>query len=213
MICPIMKQESIKMMKNKFKLLLFSFLFNTSFFCSGQSWKPQEVSISYFGEMITHPGIKLSASYQIKQWRQFKTQKKGASQEIFKSIQLSPSLAYYYHRRYHHGLQFVPELFYRRKKENGTYLDLGIGIGVLRTIIPEVYTINEEGRVEKSKVGYSYFKTSLFAAFGKDFFHSQKKVFTGFIKPQFQYSIPGFPNGTGYFFLEAGLLFPLKSEL
>lgn len=200
-------------MKFKFKLLLCFFLLGIFSICLGQTWKPQEVSISYFGEMITHPGIKLAASYPVKQWKKFKNQNEGTSQVISKSFQLSPSFAYYYHRRYHHGLQFVPELFYRRKKKKGTYLDLGIGLGVLRTIIPEVYAINELGLLEKSKAGYSYFQSGFFVAFGKDFIHDQKKLFTGFIKPQFQYSIPGFPNGTGYFFLETGLLFPLKSEL
>lgn len=200
-------------MKFKFKLLLCTFLLGISSNCLGQTWKAQEVSISYFGEMVTHPGIKLAVSYPIKQWMKIKNQKEGVTQEVFKSVQLGPSLAYYYHRRYHHGLQFVPELFYRRKKKNGTYLDLGIGLGVLRTIIPEVYAINELGLVEKSKSGYTYFQSGLFVAFGKDFFHDQKKLFTGFVKPQFQYSIPGFPKWTGYFFLETGLLFPLKSEL
>ena len=43
----------------------------------GQNLRPESLSIAYWGEMISHPGLKAEANYSLKSWEKEKQKKNG----------------------------------------------------------------------------------------------------------------------------------------
>lgn len=195
-------------MRNLFILL---FLAATTI-AQGQNLRPQSVYVSYFGETVTHPGLRVGASYQLKAWEKTKTKKSGKEKLIHKSIDLSPSVGFYYHKDYQTGIFVLPELSYSRKNVKGNYITFGIGAGYMRTFIPSVYEQNSNGDIEKINGGYNYFVTNYSIAFGKDLSHKENLPDNIFIKPQLLNSIPNYSNSVWAFALELGVSYKLTKK-
>lgn len=176
----------------------------------GQGIKPDAISVAYYGEMVIHPGLKLSADFNIKEWDKTKTTKKHSSKTINRSLILSPALGFFYHQNYQTGLFFMLELKYRRQNQRGVFFGFGIGLGYLRTFIPNTYEVDGSGEINQTTAGYNYFASNYFISFGKDLSIRKNIPLACFIKPQFMYAIPNFPNGTGYFALELGISYRFK---
>lgn len=189
---------------------LIIFLLGISSLAWGQNKKPTTVSISYFGEMITHPGLKLSADFNMKDWDKTKSSKKDSSKIIHKSLIISPTLGFYYHRRYQTGLFVMPEVKYKRQNRKGAFYEFGVGLGYLRTFISNTYEVSVNGEVRKVSAGHNYFATNYFISFGKDLSVKKNLPIAYFIKPQFMYAVPNFPGGVGYLALELGISYRLK---
>ncbi len=188
-------------------LLVFVFIVSN---VHSQIKRLESVSISYYGEIITHPGLKINTDFNVKNWDKVRNTKKNSEKTVNKSLIISPSLGVYYHKRYQTGLFLMPELKYKRLNPKGMFYEFGIGAGYLRTLIPNTYEVSENGVVEKVPAGNNYFSTNYFIAFGKDLKINKNLPLAYFIKPQFMFAVPNFPGGTSYFALELGICYKLK---
>ena len=188
-------------------LLVFSLIFSN---CMAQLKTIESSNFSYYGEMITHTGMKISADFNIREWDKIKSSKHDSSKTINKSLLISPALGFFYHRRNQTGLFFIPEVKYKRQNPKGGFYEVGIGIGYLRTFIPNTYEVNRSGEVNKTVAGHNYFATNYFISFGKDLNIKKNLPIAYFLKPQFMYAVPNFPNGIGYFVLELGIKYTLN---
>ncbi|WP_215223809.1 hypothetical protein [Echinicola shivajiensis] len=192
------------------KLKLLGLMLCLPLIAQAQITKPEAITFSYFGDMITHPGIKIGLDYSIKTWEKDHSKNNSLTKSITKSWIISPNIAYYYHRRYQSGLLILPEIQYSRQNQKGNQLALGFGLGGLKTFVPNVYEPTPNGEVKKAKAGMGYFASSYFISFGKDLSAKSEIPLEYFIKPQFLLALPNFPNNTGYFFLELGLKYKLR---
>ena len=194
----------------KYPILLF--LLSVSTILSAQINNPTSISASYFGESITHPGLKIGINYELKNWDKTKIRKNTSKKTIYNRIDLSPSIGFYYHKDYQTGLFVILELSYTRKNAKGNFMTYGLGAGYMRTIIPNVYEINSNNEIEKTSEGYNYFLTNYFIAFGKDLSINHKTPMDIYIKPQIMYALPNYPNGITYFALEVGVCYKLSKS-
>jgi hypothetical protein len=192
-------------------LILFIFLTTVSML-QGQNFRPQSIYASYFGETVTHPGLKVGINHQLKSWDRTKIKKSGNEKVIQKSIDLSPSIGLFYHSNYQTGLFVLPELSYSRKNAKGNYMTYAIGAGYMRTFIPNVYDLNSNGEIKKIHVGYNYFITNYSITFGKDLSIKKKIPLSIYIKPQLIYAIPNYSKGIKYFALEIGVNYRLTKN-
>lgn len=193
-------------------LILIAFL-TASTMLNAQSLMPKSLSTSYFGEAVTHPGLKIGITYELKTWDKNKIKKNGIEKVIQQSFDLSPTVGFYYHKDYQTGLFVIPELSYTRKNVKGNFVSYGLGVGYMRTFIPDVYDLNSNDEVEKVHEGYNYFLTNYFIAFGKDLILKYNIPMDIYIKPQIMYALPNYTGGVMYFALEVGISYRLtKSE-
>lgn len=183
-------------------IILTLLLCAAGFSLHGQRLKPNSISFSYLGEMITHPGFKIAANYSLKEWTK---NTEGAESSVQKNILLSPSFGLFYHRRYQTGLLLIPEIQYARQKPNGSFRQFGIGLGYMKTLIPNTYQVKDNGSVEKVTAGHGYLATNYFICFGKDLQPKRGIPISYYVKPQWLLALPNFPTGTGYFMLEIGI--------
>jgi hypothetical protein len=194
------------------RYLILIACFTATSMLQAQNLRPQSIYASYFGETVTHPGLKVGVSYQFKSWDKTKVKKSGNEKVIQKSIDLCPSIGLFYHKDYQTGIFVLPELSYSRKNKNGNYRTLAIGAGYMRTFIPNVYDLNSNGEIEKIHVGYNYFVTNYSIAFGKDLSVQRQIPLSIYIKPQVMYAIPNYSKGTMYFALELGVNYSLTKK-
>ena len=160
-----------------------------------QVYSPESVSVSYVGEMITHPGIGLRLNYSLKNW---------TNERSSKQLLAGPSLGFFYHRRYQTSLYFIPEVHITRQNIKGNQIGAGMGVGYLRSFIPNTYQAGSDGQAVDAVAGHHYFATSIAVRFGRAI-HLEKRDLGFYISPQFLYLLPNFPKGTGYFLLEIGV--------
>jgi len=194
----------------KYPILLF--LLFASTILSAQINNTTSFSTSYFGESITHKGIKIGVNYELKSWDKTQIRKNTSQKTIYKRIDLSTSVGFYYHKDYQTGLFVLPELSYTRKNAKGNFITFGLGAGYMRTFIPNVYDINSNNEIEKTPKGYNYFLTNYFIGFGKDLSIKHKIPMDIYIKPQIMYALPNYPNGITYFALEVGVCYKLTKN-
>ncbi|KPM47661.1 hypothetical protein [Jiulongibacter sediminis] len=160
--------------------------------------KINSLSFSYFGEMLTHPGFKLNAGFPLKTW-------KGNNPKVIqKSIILSTGIGFFYHKRYQTGLFFIPEISYQRHQKKGKFIEMGAGLGYLKTLIPNSFEVHDS-EIRQVTASHSYLSSNVFLVFGKGLRSIKKKQASYFVKPQLLLAAPGFPSVTGYFALELGI--------
>lgn len=192
------------------KSLITTMLLAISVSASAQILKPAAISVAYFGETITHPGIKLGFTYHLKNWEKQRL-KKGSEKVLLKSIDLTPTLGLFYHKDYQTGFFALSELSYSRQKTRGSFISLGLGAGYLRTFVPNTYQFDAHGEIEKIPSGYNYFLTNYFAVFGKDCSVKKANTIAVYFKPQFMYATPSSAKGVWYFALEIGVRYKLHN--
>ncbi len=195
------------------KYIIVTFLLIASLL-QAQNLKPKSIFVSYFGETITHPGLKVGADFSCTGWSKKKIKKNGNQTVIQKNIYLCPSIGFFYHRDYQTGLFIISQLKYSRKKAKKNYLSYAIGAGYMRTFIPNVYVINSTGEIERFHTGYNYFTTNYSVTFGKIFRNKNECLKSIFFTPQLINVLPNYTKSIWYFALEIGVSFDLiKSEI
>lgn len=162
------------------------------------------ISLAYFGETITHPGLKVGLSFPLHQWEKHKTLRNGREKVLDKRIDLSPQLGFYYHQNYQTGLFVLPEFSYNRQNAKGNYTALGLGAGYMHTRVPRVFDFDTNGKIEQIRSGHHYFISNYFATFGKDLSVKKGIPVSIYAKPQLMHAVPNAYKGIWYFALELG---------
>lgn len=169
------------------------------------------ISIAYFGEGITHPGLKIGVNYPFYTWEKTKGKSNGAEKRLYKNFALQPSLGFYHHQDYQTGLFVLPQLAYTRKNAKGAFTSFGVGAGYLHTIVPSVYRI-EDGAIEKIRGRYNYLLSNYFVTFGKDLSVKGRLPLDLYAQPQVMNVMPNTRPSIWYFALEMGVRLKLNEK-
>lgn len=181
------------------KVLCIAFLLVAGL-VEAQQMKQPFFNVSYFGVLGTHPGIKISVQCPLATLNQSEI---AVSQFI-----TAPSLLLYFHRRNQIGLGFNLELGYRNREIDRTNLELMLGLGYLRTILPNrVYDFEPDGSYTKrSLLGQSHLLKSLSIGLGKNTGDQLDELFW-MVKPTLFHLKPYNTRSTLNFAIDAGLYF------
>jgi hypothetical protein len=153
------------------------------------------VTVGYFGETITHPG--LFAGYE-------RNLMPSNRYQLF----LSFTLGGYAHRRNHTGLFSEVQLGQRLNFRSGLLLEQSIGIGYLHTLLNggPVYEVNADGAVSKSRnPGRSHVMPSVSLGFGWNVARSENLPLLLFVRPRVFWQYPFNNYALPHLALQAGL--------
>ncbi len=186
------------------KLLLGFILFTLSFFSlkaqESSFWKPDRLSLSYFGSHFTHPGVKLEAEKII--WKKDYLREKKQRNKRHEWV-AGPSLGFYSHWRYQKGLFLQAHTAYRHIGHRGFTKELRIGLGFLETFVPHTFEVGADGSLSRNRFATNtYFMPSLSLGLGKDIRDSDWGYH---IRPVIFWYIPYFPSQTINVALEVGI--------
>lgn len=187
------------------KSIIFLFAILSFSIAKAQNLIPEQVSLSYSGETILHPGFKIGANYELFYIEKNCEKKNGTNKLKEKQFFLSPQIGYFYHKNYQSSIYVAPEVFYKSKKSNGNFWSFGLSTGYMHAFLPKVYEISEGGDISQKNVGYNYFISGLSTSFGKDFSKTKSTPIELYFKPQLLYAVPNFQSGTLYFLFDIGL--------
>ncbi|CAG5080545.1 hypothetical protein [Parvicella tangerina] len=182
--------------------------------CYAKTRGSKSISLSYFGEMITHPGLKIGYNHQLHLKIHHKKRKSEKMDEyiyVRRSYLLGISAGGFNHNRYQSGYFTVLEPKYRVESKSGLFYEMGLGGGYMKTLTPSIYV--ENGDLKEKYFHNDYFITSISASIGRNMSLSRNVPLEWLIKPQFIYALPNFPKGVGYFVLEIGVSYNLKALL
>ncbi len=150
-------------------LIVLSLLMASGIAAQDKEQTHMPVSVSYFGNFATHPGVKIGTEYHLKQISVQK-EKKRKSKELLKSRLIVPSISVYAHPQTKVGwLSSVDFELRRNNLTRGRFWGIGAGLGYLRQFnIGETYTVDESGSVEKTPLASrGYFSPQTYLSYGK----------------------------------------------
>jgi hypothetical protein len=154
--------------------------------------KIKGLNISYFGEYLTHYGLKIGIEYPI--WIKEKVKTKKSSKEIPKQklIFISGNIGGYFHKRNHIGIFVNSEIGYRKTRLRGFRYEFLIGLGYFHTFLQgDTYEVNDDGSVERIPLaGQANLMIPISAGIGYDFKFCYNKPFNLYLKPGFFIQYP-----------------------
>lgn len=141
------------------------------------------INASYYGNLATHPGIKLGFDWNLLLIQKSK-EKKRRTKLKQKLLFVTPSLSFYTHPKSHSGLLLSTDLGWRRYTTKLFYSEVGMGVGYLRKFnLGETWEISEDGSATSSRgTSRGYFAPSLSFAIGQHFSTKSNVQFDIFTK-------------------------------
>jgi hypothetical protein len=178
-----------------FGLLLLSLL----------SLRAQSLRVSYYGETITHYGLK--AAYEWPVWSYTKQRNQAQKKLLF-----APGLAVYRHPHNHIGLVFSPELTYRRTSRRGGIFEAGIAPAYFRYFLEgTTFEVNDSGELTRVPLaGGNAFLPTVSIGFGKDLSIRRQLPLSWYTRLNLMQQRPYNTSALIRFSLEAGVNIPLK---
>ena len=136
------------------KRILIVIIFFTSLASFAQEKTKNILSVSYFGETVTHPGLRIGYDVPVGKWG------KEKSNLIF----VSPSFGFYSHKRYQTSYFLLPELAFNKQNKKGTNFYAGAGIGYQLSIVPNTYIVGSDELAHEITASNWYFLSNIFVA-------------------------------------------------
>ncbi len=172
---------------------------------SGQRDSSWHYDIGYSGGNFVHPGITIGAIKTIK----IDSRKKKNGKTLNKLWGIGARSGIYSHKEYNTGYWLQSEVQHSRRKKETTGHRYSLGLGWLRTRIPEVYKISSAGQIEKKyNKGLNYFLSSLSYEKYWNLSRPWNNWISGiYIRPRIQLLFPYFQGSSQYFLFELGFNF------
>jgi len=127
---------------------------------------PRTITISYFGNLLVKPGVKVGIEFVIA--HKTKVKKKNYKKSI-RQLTVSGNLGTFWHPHSHASLFNFYTANYRIVEINKRKFNMiGIGPGIYRSFYPETYKVDDSGNVSSlSMAGRLYFAPVIVLGVGK----------------------------------------------
>jgi hypothetical protein len=119
----------------------------------------QDVSVSYFGDQLVHPGLKVGVEYPL-------LSRTSRLRSMERSLYVAPNLGVTWHPEHHTAAFVNGELGYRRTRESGWKRELILGLGAMRSNNASPTYTPDGDRVLLD--GHTYVMPSVAVGFGRD---------------------------------------------
>lgn len=164
-------------MKPKLSLLLtIGFLGLNITPCLAQTHFPTTISVAYWGEKGTHPGLELSLGYDQKSW--------PLGSQGQQDIGFAMALGSYLHFRNHWGIRLTPRAYYIITGGKGFQLGLSADLGYFRRFYAgPTFQITDQGRFESRPLSGQHaltFGTAI--SLGHSWYHSGQAPYSWFAR-------------------------------
>ncbi|WP_229236070.1 hypothetical protein [Dyadobacter tibetensis] len=186
-------------------MMSYRFLFFLLAVFSAPPLWAQSIRLGYFGESITHYGLKGGVEWEMGSHYQ-------SGRKVKKGWLISPTLACYRHPHNHIGILLSSELTYRRRNQRGGIIEAGLSPGIFRYFLDgTTYQPDDGGVLHRVRLaGGNAFMPSVFMGAGKDLSLRRQVNLTLFTRINLMHQRPYNTGGLMRFSLEAGIVSPLK---
>lgn len=164
----------------------------------------QELRIAYFGETISHYGVKIGLAFPL-----LRTEKAKANGLVVeRELQFGPSLAIYRHPHHHVGVILAPELNWRRTGSRGGFYELGLAPSLYRYFLEaDTYQVGDDGEFERVPLaGRFAFLPTVSVGLGRDLSVRGGIPLAWYLRLDLMRQFPYNAGGLSRFALEAGII-------
>ncbi|GAB3178061.1 hypothetical protein [Telluribacter humicola] len=194
-------------MKNLIQLLLSLALVPPLLMACMPEAQAQALRVGYYGETITHYGLKVAYELPLHSYIKEKNQAR-------KTFLFAPGLAVYRHPHNHIGLVVSPELTYRRTSRRGRIFELGLAPSYFHYFL-EGTTYTPDGPDDFKQVrwaGGNAFMPTAFVGIGKDLSVRKNIPLAWYTRLNVMQQRPYNTSTLMRFSLEAGVTIPLQKQ-
>ncbi len=208
-------------MKNLLCIILLTFLLGKNANAQDSPFQQTEIQVSYFGEFLAHPGMKIGISHPILFGKKEKERKpKYRDPYIWtkhRMIRVGGNLGFYHQVNNHNGYFANAELTYQKVKTKSydpnryKSFEVSIGAGYFRYQLIGTTFKTEGDSFKEINGGGNAFMPSISVAWGSNIKWIKSANVRYFVKPVVFFEIP---FGTGFqthAALEVGVAMPLGS--
>jgi hypothetical protein len=149
----------------KTALFLLSLIGTKSLFAQDYSIPKLQASIAYFGELLTHPGVKLGMSYTINQ----KSKNKKSGKQINKGWLTGANATFYRHKFNHKALMLTGFIGRQRIGNAGFLMQLNFETGYMASFLDGEAYEWDGSTFQKAKKGSSHLVIGFNGGIGWDF--------------------------------------------
>lgn len=184
---------------------MFRFSLAIWLLCVVSSLQGQQLRLAYFGETLTHYGLRTGVEFTIKHTE--KAQKQGGI--ATHSLLGSANLSIYRHPNNHIGAALSPELGWRRTGKGGGVLQAAVSAGVFRSFYEaDTREMSENGSFEKVPLAGQWgFLPGVSLGLGHDFSVKSKAPFLLFANIHYMQQHPYNTSFLHKAAIEAGIVF------
>ena len=187
-----------------FSLFLLAILLLSPSFSQDIANSNLRISVSYFGEFITHPGIRLGLGKKLSD--------RKAKEGIQKSWIADINLTYYKHKRNHEALMVGASIGRERIGRKGLLSQLNLGLAYMSSFLDgEVYSWNGEEIIEGNRHS-AHASFGINGGLGWDFGKNSSFPLAFLINPHLYFQAPYTSWLLPRIALEVKLIYPLQSK-
>ena len=167
----------------------------------------QQLRVAYFGETVTHYGLKVAYEYPI--ISRIKTRNSARKEFLF-----TPGLAVYNHPDNHVGVILSPELAYHRTGRRGGTFEVGISNSYFRYFLAgKTFEADENGGFRRVKMaGRGAYLPTVSVGFGRDLSIRKNRSLAWYAKLNLMQQRPYNASTLMRFGIECGIRKPLKNK-
>ncbi|WP_421826898.1 hypothetical protein [Larkinella sp.] len=173
----------------------------------GPEARAQQLRVAYFGETVTHYGLKVAYEYPL--ISRIKTRNSAR-----KEFLLTPGLAVYNHPDNHVGLILSPELAYQRTGRRGGTFEVGLSNAYFRYFLAgKTFEVDENGGFRRVKMaGRGAYLPTVSVGFGRDLSIRKNRSLAWYAKLNLMQQRPYNASTLMRFGIECGIRKPLKNK-
>lgn len=148
-------------------MIMLRFSLAGALFCLAIAMQGQQLRLAYWGETLTHYGLRTGVEFTLRQTEKAQKQGGTATQRLLGSANLS----IYRHPDNHIGAILAPELGWRRTGKSGSVLQAAVSAGVFRSFYEaDTWELHTNGSFEKVPLAGQWgFLPGLSLGMGHDF--------------------------------------------
>ena len=167
----------------------------------------QQIRAAYYGETITHYGLKVSYERPIYSYMK-------ASNSIRKEFLFVPGLAIYRHPANHIGVIISPELAYRRTGKRGGQFEVAISPGYFRYFLEgSTFEAGQDGKFRQVPMaGGNAFLPTISVGWGNDMSVRHQIPLSWYTRLNLMQQRPYNATALMRFGIECGIIFPIKKS-
>jgi len=174
-------------MKKNLILLLMLLISVSSLNAQSFEFPQFQISLSYFGEMVTHGGVRLGITTPISQ----KIKEKGESAFVNKGWVVGGYVTYYKHPRNHKGIMLTSAIGRQRIGEKGFQTSINLEAGYMLSVLDgETYEWNGSEIVEADHRSSSHVVFGLNGGLGWNLDKKTNLPFSLMIQPHLYLQVP-----------------------
>ena len=167
----------------------------------------QQVRLAYFGETVTHYGLKAAYEYPL-------ISRIKARNNARKEFLITPGLAVYNHPNNHVGVILSPELAYQRTGRRGGVFEVSLSNSYLRYFLAgTTFEVAEDGGFRQVKMaGRGAYLPTVSVGFGRDLSVRKNRSLAWYARLNLMQQRPYNASNLMRFGIEAGIRKPLKKK-